>query len=289
MRPYFSDFVYRVPRPFVVGGMLIIVIVLGMSVLVSADSATPAGAISQSYLTSSTNIGQGVIVSLASASSDQVVPATTSNVSELVGVAAEKPLLQLSNTSKSSVQIVTGGTTNVLVSDANGPVAVGDKITVSPISGIGMKAAGSAYIVGTAQKALATTKTVKEQIETKTGQFTTVDVGQLPVAINVVYYAVGSSSGSLSSFVPSYFQNLANSLAGKSVSPLRVLLAMFALVVGFLTVALMLNTGIRSSLISLGRNPLAKSALRRGLIDTVVAAMGVVAVISVLVVAILAV
>lgn len=260
---------------------------LAFVLLPTAAAATAqSGAISQAYPTSATNLGEGVLVSLVSSGSSQVEAATTGNASRLVGVAADKPLLELSNGSKSSVQVVVGGSAQVLVDDANGPVQAGDRITVSPLAGVGMKAIGASEIVGTVQKPLSAVKTVTEQATSKDGKAVTVHVGLLPVAVNVAYYSAASSVGSVSAFVPPFLQNLANAVVGKQVSPLRVLIGTIALLLGFFAVITMLYVGVRSGVISLGRNPLAADALRRGMIDVLIAALGVLVVTGVIVTAV---
>jgi len=253
----------------------------------AAAVTTSSAAISQSYPTSS-SIGAGELVSLAPSGLSGVEPATLNDASDLVGVAADAPALQLSHGTKGSVQVVTGGSATVLVSDANGPVKLGDKITISPLAGIGMKAISSAEIVGTAQRSLSSVKTISEQFKGKDGKQVSVRVGQLPVAVNVVYYSAASSAGSISAFVPPFLQSVASSIAGKAVSPLRVLISSVALLLGFISVALMLYAGVRDGVISLGRNPLAADALRRGMVDVMVAALGVLVVTCVAVVAIVA-
>lgn len=250
----------------------------------SPTSSTTA--ISQSYLTSSSSIIQGELVSLVTTGSNVVVPATPGNAVSLVGIAADKPVLELSNTGKSSIQVATSGSMTVLVSDANGPVKAGDKITASPIAGIGMRAIGSGEIVGTAQKSLSSITTVTEEATGTNGQRLTYHVGLLPIAINVVYYSAVSSSGSVSAYVPPFLQNLANSVVGKSVSPVRVLIATVALLLGFFAVIVMLYAAIRSSVISLGRNPLAEDALRRGMADIIIGAVAVLIITGTLVAAV---
>jgi hypothetical protein len=237
--------------------------------------AVTSGAISQGYETTSSNIGQGALVSLVSTDSNDVEPAGSSNAGTLVGVAANKPVLELSNGTASSIQVVTSGTAEALVSDANGPVNVGDKITASPIEGVGMKALRPGEVVGTAQKSLSAVSTLKQHVISSTGKTVTINVGLLPIAVNVVYYSASSSLGTPSSFVPPFLQALADALTGKQVSPLRVLVGMVALLLGFVAVTVMLYVSIRSGIISIGRNPLAEGVLRRGLVDVIIAAMGV--------------
>jgi hypothetical protein len=253
---------------------------------VAAAAAAPPSGISQGYETSAPGIGEGALVSLAASGSSQVKPATTATAASLIGIAATEPVLELSG-SESSIQVVVSGSAAALVSDTNGAVKAGDKITVSPLDGIGMKAIGSGEVVGTAQKALSSVKTVARQVRGKDGQAITVHIGLLPVAVNVVYYSASSSQGGVSAYVPPFLQSLANTVAGKAVSPFRVLVGSLALLLGFSAAFLMLYVAIRNGVVSLGRNPLAESALRRGIVDVLIGALSILVVTGVVVAAVL--
>lgn len=253
----------------------------------NANAAAGSSAIAQGYSANSNNIGQGALVSIISSGSGSVEPANSNNATNLIGVAADRPVIELSGGSGSTIQVVVNGTTQALVSDVNGTVKVGDKITPSPVSGIGMKANSSAEIVGTALKDLSSVAKTKETVTNKQGKQVTIHVGLLPIAVNVAYYSASAGAGAVSSLVPPFLQNLANSVTGRQVSALRVLLGFIALILGFTIAVVMLYVSIRSDMISIGRNPLAESALRRGLVDVIVAAIGVLLVTAVIVYAVL--
>lgn len=263
------------------GALLFLLVQLAQPAAVAASSS---GGISQNYQTKTPGITAGELLSLSSTSSSTVEPAnSTSNVSRLIGVAADKPLLELSGKGTSSVQVVVGGTSSALVSDINGPIKVGDKITASPVSGVGMKAINSTEVVGIAQADLSSVQTVTRSVAGSNGKNVNIKIGQLPIAVVVEYYSVTTSSGTASSFVPPFLQSLANQLTGKQVSPLRVLFGMVLLLMGFAAVTFMLYVAIRSGIISIGRNPLAEAALRKGLVDVIIAALGVLIVTAVVV------
>lgn len=262
------------------GGLVVV------QVLVSPIASAASAAISQGYKTNSNNISRGALLSLVTTGSESVEPTRNdSNSANMVGIAADKPLLELSNGTSggSSVPVVVSGSTEALVSNINGDIKAGDKITASPVSGIGMKANNAAQIVGTAQSNFDAISTVEQQVTDKDGKPQTIKVGLLPLAVNVTYYSAASSQGTISSFIPPFLQSLANNIAGKQVSPLRVLIGTLVLLLGFVAVIVILQTSIRNGLISLGRNPLAQKALRRGLIDVILAAVGLLVVTTVLV------
>lgn len=260
------------------------VLILFFAVLIPASLVSAAtGAIAQSYHTDSTDISHGALVSFSPDDPSRVVLASSSNTSALVGVAASQPLVELSSPSQNAVQVAVGGTVETLVSNANGSIAVGDRITASPISGIGMKATQASQVVGTAQANLDSIKTVTRSFTDTSGKKVQLEVGLLPITVNVAYYAGSSSQAALASFVPPFLQSIANTLTGKQVSPLRVLLGTLVLLFGFTAVIVMLYIAVKSGVISIGRNPLAQQALRKGLVDVVIAAVGVLVVSGVIV------
>jgi len=252
--------------------------------IVAPAAVFAAGAISQGYKTTSTNVSKGTLLSLVSSGSTTVEPAnSTTNVAKLVGIAADKPLVELSNGAASDTRVVVSGSTEALVSDMNGTVNAGDKITASPVSGIGMKSVQAAEVVGTAQASLSSVSLVNQTVTGTDGKTQTIKVGLLPIAVNVTYYSAATQQGIVAAFVPPFLQSLANGIAGRQVSPLRVLLAAIALLLGFGAVTVMLYTSIRSGVISIGRNPLAQAALRKSLVDVVVAAIGLLVITTVIV------
>jgi hypothetical protein len=181
--------------------------------------------------------------------SGQVEPAhSTSAGTPLAGVVTSQPLVELSTSDQKSVQVAVGGTAQALVSDINGAVQVGDKIAASPISGVGMKAVTSAEVVGSAQSSLSSVHTVTQNVTDKTGKTVTVKIGLIPIGVSIGFYSA-SSGGTLGEFIPPFLQNLANAVSGKAVSPLRVLISLLALILGSITVIVMLNSAIHSSII----------------------------------------
>lgn len=250
-------------------------------------AAVGSGAIAQSY-TTTTNIAPGTVLSLAPSGNSLVQPAA--NVGQgapLVGVAVSQPLLELSGGGSGTIQVAVGGVAPALVSDINGPVRAGDHLAASPIAGVGMKASSAGQVVGVAQASLGSVSTTAQNFTDRTGKSHTVKIGLVPVAVGVEDYT-GSGSGSISAFVPQFLQDMADALAGKPVSPARVLIALTVLVLGTFIVLFMLNSAIRNGIISIGRNPLAGAALRKGLLDVVLTAFGILLVSGVLTYIILA-
>jgi hypothetical protein len=274
-------------RP-IAGGLVAVMLALPPAALAATPSPNAGGAIAQSYPAASADIAAGTLLSL-DRTSGKAGPAKSGDATAaLVGVAVSQPLVQLSGTAQSMVQAAVGGTTQVLVSDINGDIKTGDKIAASPLEGIGMRAAVAGEIVGTAQANLASVTRTSREVTDKAGKKVTAHIGLIPVSVNVEFYSAGAS-GNLSSFVPSFLQNLADSIAGKAVSPLRVIIAVIILLIGTVTVIVMLSSGIKNGIISLGRNPLAEHVLIKGLVDIIISALGVLLITFVAVYAVLSV
>ena len=169
----------------------------------------------------------------------------------------ENPFVAISNEGQGA-QVVLSGTTRVLVSDINGAVKSGDKITISPIAGVGMRATADSQVVGTAQSDFVSTTT--KNVADKDGEQHEVKIGHVEVQVGIAYYQAPGSN-----FLPPFIQNAANSLAGRPVSLIRVLICSILLLLGFTTVSILVYTSVRSAITSVGRNPLAARAIRKGL------------------------
>lgn len=233
--------------------------------------AESTASISQGFKTNESGLTAGALVSLMGGSQSAVQASNTDRVNQLIGVIGDKPLIELSNSDKEA-QVVISGTTLTLVSDINGDVKTGDKITASPINGVGMKATTSALVVGTAQADLSSISTTSKTINDKKGQPQIVKIGAIPVQVNVTYYVAPQDKNA---FLPPFLQSLANSVAGKEVSAVRVLIATIVLVFGFLSIAVLLYSSIRSSIISIGRNPLSEGAVRKSLLEVGATSLGI--------------
>lgn len=252
---------------------------LGFSALLLLICCTPLptaaanSGVSQGYTTTETNLPPGTVMGL-SGNDHSAVPATSGHNYQLLGLVADAPLIALSDGSN-QVQIVVSGISNALVSTINGDIKAGDKITASPIGGVGMKATDAGQVVGTAQADMSKSNLTSETVTDKYGKSQTIEVGHVPLQVSVSYFAGVSDQGSLASILPPFILHTANGIAGQTVSPLRVLISLLVLIFGFVIVGNMLQSAIRSNIIAMGRNPLAKQALHRELLDVCFTALGV--------------
>lgn len=245
---------------------------MGFLLMLLSAGTHASGALSQGFTTSDTSLTAGTLVVLRSGVHGVVEKATSDHAQQLVGVISSKPLVALTDGGQ-QVQVAVSGVTTALVSDINGDIKIGDKITASPVEGVGMKALTSTEIIGTAASNLKDSQTTTKSITDVDGKKTSIHVGAVDVQVNVSYYAAPQDR--LSAIVPTFLVNVGSSIAGKDLSPLRVLVGFTGLLLGFIVAGIMLQAGVRSGIISLGRNPLAHNFLRRGLIDVMVTSVAV--------------
>lgn len=221
-----------------------------------------SASIAQGFETADTEVKTGALVGLEPGKNNSVQLSNADRADALLGVVGAEPLLEIG--SGGTVQVVTSGVTLALVSDINGAITAGDKIAPSPIAGIGMKATSSSVVVGTAQAELASIKTTDHFITDTDGKVHTIKAGLMPVQVNVTFYAV---TGEAASYVPAFLQAAANSIAGRQVSPVRVLVALVVVLAAFVSIGILLYASVRSSIISIGRNPLSEGAVRKSLLQ----------------------
>lgn len=232
-----------------------------------------ASSIAQGFRSDQEGITAGAFVSLQPDNPNTVELSTPANSSRLLGVVGESALIELSD-GGSSVQVVTSGVVLSLVSDINGEVKTGDKITASPVEGVGMKATESGVIAGTAQADLSSVAISRRNITDRNGQEQTIQIGLLPVQVDTIFY----SSQEDGSFIPSVIQDLANAVAGgRQVSPVRVLIAALLLLLLFVSIVVLLYSATKSSIISIGRNPLSEGAVHKSLFQVGLTIVGILA------------
>lgn len=222
--------------------------------------AQSSGAIAQGFASSDSKgaIVAGALVSLKG-NTQTVELATAETTDQLAGVVDQHPLLSISGGSQET-QVVLGGSVNVLVSDINGAVNAGDRITASPIAGVGMRATTSTRVVGVAQTNFDAAKATPQTITDSHGANHTVHIGHVVVQVGLANYQAPGSN-----FLPPFLQDIANNIAGRQVSIVRILICTLIVIISFLAMAVFIFSSARSAMVSIGRNPLAASHIRRSL------------------------
>lgn len=231
--------------------------------LLAISGIAPAAAFSANISHSYGAIGtlpNGSIVSLDANKSNFVEAANTDNGTRLLGVVvpSDDSLLAVDPSDVLS-QVATSGQANALVSTLNGNIKVGDLVAVSPFNGIGMKSEAGAHVIGLAQTAFDGSSGASQTVKGKNGKTTDIKIGLVRVNI-----AVGTDNSSNTAQL-SGLQRFGKALTGHTVSTLRLVVSLIIALVAFVSLAVLIYASIYGSIISIGRNPLAKYAIFRTL------------------------
>lgn len=223
-------------------------------VIVAASSAN----ISKSYKASET-ISDGSIVSLDVGRTDYVAPANTDNAARLLGVVldSDESLLAVNPSQAGEVQVATSGSVNAFVSTLNGDIQVGDAVSVSPFNGVGMKAAPGQRVIGLAQTDFNgdSSSAARQQVRNEEGESTSVAVGYVKLNIAIGTNNPSESEGAL--------QRIARNLTGRTIPTVRLLMSAFIALIALIAIITLTYSSIHGSIVSVGRNPLARYAIFR--------------------------
>ncbi len=238
----------------------------------TAPTSSVSQSVTQAYGTDG-DVQKGMIVRLKDGDSSKVVPLDQQHSSEMQGVvvAANDAAVTLGNPSPDSKQVyvATFGRYDVLVSNQNGPIKVGDYITISSLNGIGMKADNNESIVlGKAETAFNGTANVESSTTVKdaSGQTKGVSIGRISLTITVAHNPLQKRT---TSTFPGVFQDVGSGIANKPVSAPRIYLAMAVLLISTIIAGSLLYSSVRSGVVSIGRNPLAKKSIIRGMFQVI--------------------
>jgi hypothetical protein len=233
-------------------------------------SATGGGSV-QGY-SADKALQTGTVVQLVGDGAAKVAPATSKNLNQMYGVVVDPHTLSLTLSSANltnETYVSTSGTYDALISSQGGAISAGDYLTLSAIDGVLMKAGTDEPTVfgragaGFSGKSGVGSVTLKDT----TGQTTqTVTLGVIPVAISIQR---NPNKKSTKAEVPQFLQRIGQAVAEKPVGPLRIYLSMAITALSIVIAIVILYSGIRNSLIAIGRNPLSKKSVFRGLLEII--------------------
>lgn len=249
-----------------------------MTVGVAAAIALPVLAVNygggsvQGYSTD-TPLDTGTVVQLTGKDAKQVKVATQAELQNMFGVVVDRNQLPvtLSNEGlKNEVFVAATGTYNVLVSTQGGSIATGDYVTLSAVNGVAMKAGTEEETVfGRANapfdgKGVTLGTTALKDTTGKTNK--TVTLGTIPITIDIKR---NPNEKSTKVQVPEVLERIGQAIAEKEVSPIRIYLSMAITVISLIAAIAVLYSGIRSGVISIGRNPMSKKSIFRALLEVI--------------------
>jgi len=244
---------------------LSLLVLLGLASPLQAQST----AFTQGYGTDEL-LQRGMIVRLKKDDTSKVSALLYDEIEAMHGVVvgANDAAVTLSSEGQKAF-VANGGKYDVLVSDQNGEIKAGDLLTISSLSGIGMKAGRvESHIVGRALADFSGKTEVISSAEVKDTANNTkkVNIGRVSTDISV---SRNPNYGEPDSGVPEALRKAAESIAGKKVNTSRIYMAMSVFVISAIISASLMYGGVRSGIISIGRNPLSKKSIIRGMLQVV--------------------
>ncbi len=242
----------------------------------ASSSVSISQAVIQSY-SGNSGIQIGMIVQLQSKATNTITTLNQNSISNMLGVVvpANSATVALTPDNQTTQQffVASSGRYNVLVSSENGPINSGDYITISSLDGIGMKADSNQTLVlgrATGNFNSASNQIGNVTVVDKSGAKKQVAIGLIPVSLSIAHNPLATKAVD---YVPSFLAKAASTIATKPVSAARIYLGLLTLMVSTVLTAILLYSGIKSGMISIGRNPLSRNSIIRSLIQTVAAGL----------------
>lgn len=201
------------------------------------------------WYSSEQSLEGGKIVSIRNDKGDYVESAVLGANTKLLGVVVpESEALVSINELKDGVQVAIAGRSEAEVNASNGPISRGDLIGLSNISGVGAKARQGQPVVGVAEASFG-----------NSGDAQSNKSGKIPIVVSVGVAPASLSNNGASS------TTWLKSIAGRDVSALQLAFVFFIAAVGIIAIIVLSYSSIRSGVVAVGRNPLAKPAILRAL------------------------
>jgi hypothetical protein len=237
---------------------------LFLMIALSAVQVIDAQAVSQGY-NSDTPIQSGMIVRLKEGDTTKVEPVRQEDADETQGVVVDFNSAPVTLSAEGQkVFVANTGRYAVLVSDQNGAIQAGDYLTVSSIAGVGMKVDDhQPIVVGRAledfngQGGIVAKATLGNNI---------VNIGRIMTDLTIVGNPLQKSP---KVSLPGFLQRAAEAIAQKPVNATRAYLSLIVFFISTFVAGTLLYGGIKSAIISVGRNPLSRNSVLKGMLQVV--------------------
>lgn len=255
---------------FILGATLVVMMIIGLAV--PAQAAEYGGGNVQGY-SAEKPIDYGTIVELENGDDQRVKAVSQAELQNMFGVVVDPQQIAIRisrGNLKNETYVAVSGTYNVLVSTQGGEIKSGDYITLSSINGIGMKAGtDEATVFGRAVadfdgKGVSRGSAKIQDVDGNT--MSTVQLGSVPVTIEIQR---NPNEKSTKARVPEALERLGQAIAEKEVSAIRIYISLAITAISLITALVVLYTGVRGSIISIGRNPMSKRSILRALLEII--------------------
>lgn len=251
---------------------LFAVVVAAAAIVVPVSAVSIGGGSVQGY-SADKPIENGTIVQLTGKDANRVKVSTQKELQNMFGVTVDRNVLPVTLSSdalENEVFVAASGTYNVLVSTQGGSITSGDYLTLSAIDGVAMKAGteektvfgrangpfdGKGVTLGTA--------TLKDSTS---GTNKTVTLGTVAVTIDIKR---NPNEKSTKADVPEFLQRIGQAIAEKEVSAIRIYISLAITAISLIAAIAVLYSGVRSGVISIGRNPMSRKSIFRALLEII--------------------
>jgi hypothetical protein len=222
-------------------------------------------------------IQKGMIVSLDDKDGSKVHAIDPTNPAAMLGVvvaSSDSPVSLSGPTGEQQVFVATYGQYEILVSTQNGAVNVGDYVTVSALTGVGMKASSTQQmVIGKAVAAFDGKQGVEStyNLTTSSGQ-KQIQLGRIKADISVAHNPMYSTEKPQEN-VPQVLSSAVKLVTDRPLSPSRIYAGLAVLLLTLFLAGGILYAGVRSGMVAIGRNPLAKHSIMRNLLQVTIMAL----------------
>jgi hypothetical protein len=211
-----------------------------------------------------TSLQPGLIVSLSKSATNTVDLTSGNDAAHIYGVVIDPSQAPVTVQQKGQqVFVATGGNYPVLVSDQGGVVKAGDYITISSVSGVGAKASDQPLVLGRAL----------QSFDGKSGVITNTSDGHFIGRIMVSIIPGKNPLVKDNAAIPAPLKRFGEAITGHTVSALRIWISLVFFVISAIIATSILVVGIRSSITAIGRNPLSKKSIMKGLLQVITVAI----------------
>lgn len=260
-------------KPLISWQRIMAITSLGLLIYVSLQHPLQlnAQAVSEGY-NSDQILQKGMIVRLKEGDATKVETVGADNAQHVHGVvvaANDTPVTLAKDGQK--VFVSNNGHFDVLVSTQNGSINSGDYISVSSLAGVGMKTTNrEPFIIGRALASFDGKTNVLSTVAIKdsNGKSQTVQLSRLSVDI------LGNQKNPLLKAtepnVPELLRKASEAVAGKPVNATRAYIGLIVFIITTIVAASLLYGGVRSAITSIGRNPLSRKSIFRGMLQVII-------------------
>lgn len=249
---------------------LLAVVALAVLVILSISQSLGAQTLTQGYGTDGT-LQKGMIIRIKDGDTSKAQPLAFDQADKMHGVVVDSndAAVTLSADGEKAF-VATTGRYEVLVSNQAGEIKEGDYIAISALHGVGMKAGDrDSMVIGRALAGFDGQNRVvgATKIKDSSGAERDVRLGRVLADITVARNPLLRNQ---SPNLPSALQRVSEAVAGKPVGAVKVYVSLIILSLTTIVAGALLYGGVRNGMISMGRNPLSKKLILRGMIQVVV-------------------